>query len=134
MSSVNVLIVEDDKFVIDSLMYLLRENDFTVVASLTISDAIKQVQESSPDLIIADYRLGHVQHGESEFSNPTDGRELFSYLRNNLHWDGIFVLFTAFIDAADRIDLPDKKFFAFSKFENPTTLLKFLKKILNTQG
>lgn len=57
MNRRNLLLVDDDRHVLDSMADWLREQDFDVVEASYLSDAVRLVDELAFDLVLSDIRL-----------------------------------------------------------------------------
>lgn len=68
----SILLVDDDRHILDSMAWWLSEKGFLVEKASDIATATARLQQQSFDLLISDIRLGH-----------GDGFELLSYARQN---------------------------------------------------
>ena len=80
MNKGSLLLVDDDRHVLDSMADWLREQGYEVVESQGRDDAIRQVDQRTFDLVLADIRL---QDG--------DGFEVLAHCREN-HPDTTVIL------------------------------------------
>src|SRR5262245_28114086 len=58
MKSGNLLLVDDDRHVLDSMAGWLREQGYGVLAATSRDDALRLIKERPVDLVLADIRLG----------------------------------------------------------------------------
>jgi DNA-binding NtrC family response regulator len=68
----NLLLVDDDRHVLDSMAVWLREQAFDVVEATCCADAMKMVEEHAFDLVLADIRL-----------SDGDGFEILAHCREH---------------------------------------------------
>lgn len=54
-----VLIIEDDGWLADSYAHCLGNRGFEVVTAASADTAMAQIDESQPDIVVADVLLGH---------------------------------------------------------------------------
>ena len=80
MAKGKILIIEDDRDIVEMVEYNLKEEGFDTIAALNGPDGIKLSKREHPDLIILDIMLPVI-----------DGFELYSGSFNNL--DKLFCLF-----------------------------------------
>jgi DNA-binding NtrC family response regulator len=67
----SLLLVDDDRFVLDSMAGWLRQQGYEVTALATMREAVKQIDTAPPEVLLADVRL---QDG--------DGFDLLAHARN----------------------------------------------------
>jgi DNA-binding NtrC family response regulator len=53
-----VLVVDDDELMLEFLAHGLRTEGFEVIKAMSLSDAFKEILDSPPNVILADYELG----------------------------------------------------------------------------
>lgn len=49
-----IMIIDDDRDIIDSISMILEANDYTVVSKMDTDDLIKAIEAENPDLILLD--------------------------------------------------------------------------------
>ena len=72
MSSLPILVIDDNEFIRASMIKFLDANRFTVVGVASVSEAMEQMREQDFGLIITDILMP-----------DTDGFELIDYIRNS---------------------------------------------------
>lgn len=83
----DILIIEDDRDVVNSLRIILESRDFTVRHAYNGTDGYTRIKEKSPDLIILDVMM----------RTDTEGFDLAFKLRNEPQYKNIpIVLVTGF--------------------------------------
>ena len=93
MSKRCILIVEDHPPLLEGLGDLLLSAGYCVLAALSGEEALETLEESQPDLILADIMMSGM-----------DGYELYRKIRARSEWDHIpFVFQTALLDEANRL-------------------------------
>jgi CheY-like chemotaxis protein len=81
-----ILIVEDEKELLETMSHLLRDQGYRVVVSASAEEALKRVRESIPDLVLIDIKLPGI-----------DGFDLFNAFKKNPQFGSTPVIFlTAF--------------------------------------
>ena len=56
----NILLIDDDRWLVESYQRLLKKSGFETRLSTNADEAIREVEESLPDLVVADVMLeGH---------------------------------------------------------------------------
>lgn len=79
--SASILLVDDDRHLVESMAYWLRDMSHEVETAATIAEAKAALQRGSFDLVITDFRL------ETE-----DGFELISYTSKNYPDSSVLVV------------------------------------------
>ncbi len=82
MNPKKILIVDDELSILVPLKFLLEKNDFSVTLAQSGKDALDQIAQSKPDLILLDIMLPDL-----------DGYEIFQMIRENPDWDNIKVIY-----------------------------------------
>ena len=82
MDSKKILIVDDELSILVPLKFLLEKNNFSVALAQSGKDALDQIAQSKPDLILLDIMLPDL-----------DGYEIFQMIRENPEWDDIRVIY-----------------------------------------
>jgi DNA-binding response OmpR family regulator len=77
-----ILIVDDELSILVPLKFLLEKNDFHVTLAQSGKDALDQIAQSKPDLVLLDIMLPDL-----------DGYEIFQLIRENSDWDDIKVIY-----------------------------------------
>ena len=93
MSNRCILIVEDHPPLLEGLVDLLASAGYRVLAALSGEEALETMEESQPDLILADIMMPGM-----------DGYELYLEIRAHSEWQDIpFVFLTALLDETHRL-------------------------------
>ncbi len=87
MKQGSLLLVDDDRLVLDAMADWLREKGYSVAEASTCRDAIRQTDEKPFDLVLADVRL-----------EDGDGFDILDHCRNN-HPDVTVILITGYATA-----------------------------------
>ncbi|MBI4428113.1 MAG: response regulator [Ignavibacteriales bacterium] len=88
----HILLVEDEEQLIDIVATVLEEEGFEVRKSLTAEEALQQVPQYRPDLIISDMKMGGM-----------DGFTLFQKVRSDAKVGKVpFIFLTALDDSASK--------------------------------
>jgi len=82
MNFKKILIVDDELSILVPLKFLLEKNNFSVDLAQSGKDALDQIAQSKPDLILLDIMLPDL-----------DGYEIFQLIRENPDWDTIKVIY-----------------------------------------
>jgi DNA-binding response OmpR family regulator len=82
MNQKKILIVDDELSILVPLKFLLEKNNFSVALAQSGKDALDQITQSKPDLILLDIMLPDL-----------DGYEIFQMIRENPQWDDIKVIY-----------------------------------------
>ena len=83
-----ILFIEDEEELLNTLGTLMRETGYDVIAVLDAEDALMKMEESTPDLIVADIRLPGI-----------DGFAFFKKVQQDKRFSAIpFVFLTAYND------------------------------------
>lgn len=77
----NILLIEDDPFLIDIYTQKLKELDCSVSVALDGEEAAKKMQESVPDIVLLDIVLPNV-----------DGWEILRKIKKNDAWKDVRVV------------------------------------------
>jgi DNA-binding response OmpR family regulator len=64
MTKPNILIVDDDRDIVNVLTIILEENDFYVHSVFKGKDAVEVIKKKRPDLILLDYMLPDINGDE----------------------------------------------------------------------
>jgi DNA-binding response OmpR family regulator len=89
MSAAEILVVDDDRDIRDSLCLLLRREGYTVRTAANGAEAMVELNRRRPDLVILDVMM----------STDTEGFDLALELRDQKRFGGIpIVLLTSFLD------------------------------------
>ena len=93
----HILLVEDEEQLIDIVATVLEEEGYNVKKTLTAEEALEQVPEYKPDLIISDMKMGAM-----------DGFTLFQKVRNETKVGNVpFIFLTALDDSRSRDQADD---------------------------
>lgn len=87
---IHVLLVDDEAIIRDNLGPLLERNGFTVSLAINGSDALQQIADTNPDVIVFDVMMPHM-----------NGREALRKLREANNWTPV-ILLTQVGDADER--------------------------------
>ncbi|MBI3005943.1 MAG: response regulator [Ignavibacteriales bacterium] len=88
----HILLVEDEEQLIDIVASVLEEEGYEVRKSLTAEEALQQVPQYQPDLIISDMKMGGM-----------DGFTLFQKVRSEPKVGNVpFIFLTALDDSASK--------------------------------
>ena len=79
-----ILVVDDDLDILEVLKYLLKKNNFDVVALSEAQKVIDTTVSAKPDVVLLDINL-----------SGYDGREICKYLKTTLHVKTPIILFSA---------------------------------------
>jgi DNA-binding response OmpR family regulator len=82
MNLKKILIVDDELSILVPLKFLLEKNSFSVTLAQSGKDALDQIAQSKPDLVLLDIMLPDL-----------DGYEIFQMIRANHAWDDIKVIY-----------------------------------------
>jgi len=82
MNPKKILIVDDEISILVPLKFLLEKNNFSVTLAQSGRDALDQIAQSKPDLILLDIMLPDL-----------DGYEILQMIRENPLWDGIKIIY-----------------------------------------
>ena len=74
MPNIHIMIIEDDAEIQEFLILLLSNNGYTTSSWSTSTQAVEQVVQHQPDLVVLDHRLG----------SPPDGWTIFNTLHGLL--------------------------------------------------
>ncbi len=58
-----ILIVDDDKGIVEAMKIILESKDYEVVTAYSGAEGMERVQDSKPDLIILDVMMSHTTDG-----------------------------------------------------------------------
>lgn len=100
-NSGKILIVDDDRSVLQTISILLKKNGYEAVASISAEEAIAQLNENSYDAVMADIKMPEMS-----------GLELLDRVRN-FNADIPVILMTAFADFYTAVDAIKLKAFDF---------------------
>ena len=84
VKEIDILIVEDDKDLVNTLRVVLENKDFNVRVANNGKEGFKKIEEKIPDLIILDVMM----------STDTDGFDLAYKLKNNKRYQAIPIIMT----------------------------------------
>lgn len=87
---IHVLLADDEAIIRDNLGPLLERNGFEVTLAIDGGDALKSIQKASPDVIVLDVMMPHM-----------NGREALRQLRDANNWTPV-ILLTQVGDADER--------------------------------
>jgi signal transduction histidine kinase/CheY-like chemotaxis protein/AraC-like DNA-binding protein len=97
VSAYQVLLVEDDRDILDFNAGLLAKNNLNVLRATTAEEALKLIEKNLPDLIVSDIMLPGMQ-----------GAEFLRTIRKNPETDHIpFIVLSAKLSVPSRMDLLD---------------------------
>ena len=83
-----ILFIEDEEELLNTLGKVLRDLGYDVIAVLDAEDALMKIEETTPDLIVADIKLPGI-----------DGFDFFKRMRADNRFNAIpFVFLTAYND------------------------------------
>ena len=63
MSEKQILIIDDDKDLLDSISFVLKNNGFSVLEAQNGEQGIKLAQENNPDFILCDMMMESIDSG-----------------------------------------------------------------------
>lgn len=89
-TSPRILVVDDDRYLLENLMRLLKGEDYDVAGFSTGEEALEEVERTPPDLVVLDLGLPGI-----------DGLTTCRRLRKS--WNGPVLMLTARSDAGDKI-------------------------------
>ena len=92
MSSIKVLIIDDEKFIINLLRNGLTENGFEVITADNGFDGILAVEEQKPDVVITDIMMPRLT-----------GLDFLKALKNNDATKDVPVFLISAMDQADMV-------------------------------
>ena len=64
MANEKILIIDDDPRILDLSALILKAEGYQVIQSANGADALKKIQQASPDLLIVDLMLPDINGGE----------------------------------------------------------------------
>ena len=113
--SKKILAVDDDLYILDALVELLKYSGYDVNTTPRGDEVFKKIDECVPDLILLDVML-----------SGTDGREICKQLKSNIATSGIPVIM---ISATPSISDSVKSFGANDFIAKPFDIFQLLNKI-----
>ena len=90
MTNIKILVVDDEKNIVDLVTAYLKKEDYQVLTAYDGEDALRQVREHQPDLVILDIMLPKM-----------DGLEVLNHLRRES--DAYVIMLTAKTEEIDKI-------------------------------
>ena len=118
----NILLVEDDPFLIDIYTTKLEQDDFAVQVAKNGKEAFELLKKEIPDILVLDIVLPQV-----------DGWEVLSELKNNAQWKAIPVIILSNlgqkVEVKRGMDLGVEKYLIKAHY-TPTEVVEEIKKIL----
>ena len=90
-----ILVIEDDKDIRDTIVYVLEEEDYEVIASDN-ARILKRLTEIDPDLILLDNWL-------TDWKSDASGQQLSKELKSNPATNGIPVIIVSAVNNIEEI-------------------------------
>lgn len=87
MSKANILVIEDEKFVLDSIERFLKQEGYEVAKAMNRQEAYDQLDAHNFDLIITDIMLPHL-----------GGFDIIDYIREHERTAGVPILVSTGMD------------------------------------
>jgi len=117
----DILIVDDDKIVCNSLKRILKNNQYITRTANNGPEAIEQVKLSTPDLILLDHRLGDIT-----------GMQVLKKVKD-MHPDIVVIMITAFGNIALAVEAIKNGAYDFIEKETDPEFVRFVvRKALDT--